>query len=74
MIENKKIIIAVVVSLLFPLFMLLIGIIIGNGNITKQAIYGGVLFIIAVFCAYRFDKRFKAKIKVTRIVEKINEK
>jgi positive regulator of sigma E activity len=78
LIENKKIITAIAVSLLFPVFMLVIGIIIGNsnnGNITKQAviikqaIYGGVLFIIAVFCAYRFDKKFKAKIKVTRIVE-----
>ncbi|MCK5847642.1 MAG: SoxR reducing system RseC family protein [Caldisericia bacterium] len=71
LIENTKIIIAVVVSLLFPVFMLVFGIILGNGDITKQAIYGGVLFLVAVVCAYSFDKKFKAKIKVIRIVEKI---
>ena len=87
LIENNKIIIAFVVSLLFPVTMLVVGIIIGNSTfvsqmrffdnlsvVTRQAIFGGVLFIIAAFCAYKFDKKFRAKIKVTRIVGKTNEK
>jgi positive regulator of sigma E activity len=62
--------IAVVVTFILPIVMLLLGIWIGNGNEIKSLLLGGLLFAFSLIFAYIFDKSFKAKVKITKVIER----
>ncbi|MDD4029002.1 MAG: SoxR reducing system RseC family protein [Caldisericia bacterium] len=73
-IQNGSFLFATMISLLFPLLMLVIGILLGRGVLYKQFIFGSAFFLIAVAIAYLLDKRFKASIQVSHIIERCYEK
>jgi positive regulator of sigma E activity len=73
-IQNGSFLVATMISLLFPLIMLVIGILLGQGVLYKQFIFGSAFFLIAVGVAYIYDKRFKASIRVSSIIERYYEK
>jgi positive regulator of sigma E activity len=62
--------VAVIVTFILPIIMLLIGIWLGNGNEIKSLILGSILFAFSLIFAYIFDKSFKAKVKVTKMIER----
>jgi positive regulator of sigma E activity len=68
--DNTKYTIAVLVTFVLPIIMLLIGIWLGQGNEIKSLLLGGLLFAFSLIFAYIFDKSFKAKVKITKVIER----
>lgn len=50
--------------------MLLIGIWLGRESEIKSLILGGILFAFSLIFAYIFDKSFKAKVKIMKVIER----
>lgn len=68
--ETSKYNVAVFVTFILPLIMLFIGIALGKGNETKSLIWGLILFAFSLIFAYIFDKSFKAKVIVSKVIER----
>jgi positive regulator of sigma E activity len=68
--DNVKYTLAVLITFVLPLIMLFIGIGLGGGNEVKSLILGGLLFAFSLIFAYIFDKSFKAKVKITKVIER----
>jgi len=68
--ETYKYNLAVFVTFILPLIMLFIGIAIGRGNEMKSLIWGGILFAFSLIFAYIFDKSFKAKVIISKVIER----
>lgn len=68
--DNAKYTLAVLITFVLPLVMLFIGIGLGGGNEVKSLILGGLLFAFSLIFAYIFDKSFKAKVKITKVIER----
>jgi positive regulator of sigma E activity len=68
--DASKYTIAVGVTFILPIVMLLFGIWLGNGNEIRSLILGGLLFAFSLIFAYIFDKSFKAKVKITKVIER----
>lgn len=72
-IENQKFLIATLVSLIFPLCMMVVGIILGKDDLLWQFIYGTLFLLVGIGIAIWVDRKFKAKIKVHQIIERCYE-
>lgn len=68
--DTSKYTIAVVVTFILPVVMLLIGIWLGRESEIKSLILGGILFAFSLIFAYIFDKSFKAKVKIMKVIER----
>ena len=68
--DTSKYTIAVFVTFILPMIMLFIGIWLGNGSEKKSLLFGGILFAFSLIFAYIFDKSFKAKVKITKVIER----
>ncbi len=72
-IKNSSFLVATTVSLIFPLVMLVLGILLGQGIPSRQLLFGGIFLAIAVVFAIYWDKHFKASIRVSQIIERCYE-
>lgn len=72
--DNIKYSIAVTITFILPIIMLLFGIWLGTRvgmkNEIMSLILGGILFAFSLIFAYIFDKSFKAKVKITKVIER----
>ncbi len=73
-IKNSSFLVATAISLLFPLLMLVLGILLGQGIPSRQMIFGGIFLTVAIGVAFYWDKHFKASIRVSQIIERCYEK
>lgn len=62
--------IAVIVTFILPLILLFFGIWLGRGDEKKSLLFGLLLFAFSLFFAYIFDKSFKAKVIITKVIER----
>lgn len=68
--DNIKYTVAVLVTFVLPMIMLFIGISLGHGNETKSLILGLLFLAFSLIFAYIYDKSFKAKVKITKVIER----
>jgi len=67
-IENYKLFISTFVTFILPLILLIFGLFLGRGNEIKSLLFGGIFVAIALIFAYIFDKYFKAKVTITKVM------
>jgi len=67
-VENYKFFISTFVTFILPLILFILGLFLGRGNEIKSLLFGGIFVAFALIFAYIFDKHFKAKVTIERVL------
>jgi len=67
-VENYKLFMSIFVTFILPLILFIIGIFLGKENEIKGLLIGGIFVAFALIFAYIFDKHFKARIIVSKVL------
>lgn len=67
-VENYKFFISTFITFIMPLILLILGLFLGRGSEIKSLLFGGIFVAFALIFAYIFDKHFKAKVTIAKVL------